>query len=75
MPIPPARLEGITRSGIYELILHGQIRSKSLRKPGCTRGIRLVHIPSLRAYIENAGEESCPIAEVVASAAEEGGEA
>jgi len=50
----PARgkLEGFSRSMIYNLIAAGVIKSASIKQPGKLTGIRLVHISSLRAYIE-----------------------
>jgi len=47
---------GISRSLIYELIGSGQILSKSLRKPGHIRGIRLISVASLDAFLKNLPE-------------------
>ena len=44
---------GLPRAKFYELIKAGKIKTASLREPGCTRGIRLVWLPSLLAYIES----------------------
>lgn len=52
------RLEGFCRGELYLLIKAGQIRSKVIRKPGRERGIRLIHVQSVRDHIERAGEES-----------------
>jgi hypothetical protein len=54
LPLPGQRLEGLCRSGVYDLIRAGAIRSHCLRKRGAVRGIRLIHLPSLREYIENS---------------------
>ena len=52
--IPPtgATLEGMFRSQIFALIRDGKVRSAAVKKPGAARtGMRLVHLPSLRAWI------------------------
>ncbi|MFN0128009.1 MAG: hypothetical protein ACKV19_15120 [Verrucomicrobiales bacterium] len=54
LPLPGQRLEGLGRSYLYELITQGRIRSYALKKRGAVRGIRLIHLPSLREYIENS---------------------
>ncbi len=55
---------GLTRSKLNELVLacHGndfkpQVKSRSLRKAGAIKGVRLIHLQSLIEYIEQAGEE------------------
>ena len=45
------RFSGICRSKLYSLIRRGLIRSACLRDDDNTRGTRLVHAPSLDAYI------------------------
>ena len=46
-------LEGLYRSQIFALIKTGEIKSAAIKQPGAGRtGMRLVHIPSLRAWIE-----------------------
>ena len=53
--IPPtgATLEGLFRSQIFSLIKSGAIKSAAVKKPGAARtGMRLVHLPSLRAWIK-----------------------
>ena len=46
-------LEGLFRSQIFALIKTGAIKSAAIKQPGAGRtGMRLVHIPSLRAWIE-----------------------
>lgn len=44
---------GLTRSGLNELILgpKPQVKSLYLRKDGTARGIRLIHLPSLLAFL------------------------
>lgn len=46
------RLFGITRSTAYQLANDGLIRTVSLRKRGNARGVRLVLVPSVRAYLQ-----------------------
>jgi hypothetical protein len=43
---------GLHRSYIYELISAGSIRTASIRKPGALKGVRLVWLPSLLAFVE-----------------------
>ena len=43
---------GLSRATYYELIKDGRIRSANLRKPGALRGIRLVWLPSVMAYLD-----------------------
>ena len=45
------RLFGITRGTAYNLIAAGAFHSVSLRRRGQTRGVRLVSVPSVRAYL------------------------
>jgi len=42
---------GITRGTAYKLAKEGKILTVSLRQPGCTRGVRLVSVASVRTYI------------------------
>ena len=45
-------LEGFYRSQLFALIRDGKIKSAAIKQPGQVRpGMRLVHLPSLRAYI------------------------
>jgi len=45
-------LEGLFRSQIFALIKTGAIKSAAIKQPGAGRtGMRLVHLPSLRAWI------------------------
>ena len=43
---------GLHRSFIYELVKAGSIRTASIRKPSALKGVRLVWLPSLLAFIE-----------------------
>lgn len=49
---PGARIHGLSRAAIYELINANKIRSANIRKPGNIKGIRLVWEQSLIDYIE-----------------------
>ena len=54
--IPVAsRACGIGRTRLYELLneAKGAIRTCLLKSPGAERGARLIHLPSLFAYLEN----------------------
>ena len=68
MPKPGQRLMDLTRSTLLEIIQDPQsgVRSAVIRKPGRTRGIRLIFMPSLLAYFNRlAGLESEEQAETV----------
>jgi hypothetical protein len=43
---------GISRSTLYNLISDGVVKTKLVRRRGNTKGIRLISVESLRAYIE-----------------------
>ena len=46
-------LEGLYRSQLFALIRSGEIKTAAIKAPGAARcGMRLVHIPSLRGWIE-----------------------
>jgi hypothetical protein len=60
LPRPGQRLEGMSRSYLYELIKAGKIRSHVIRKGHCVRGIRLLHVPSIRAFIAAQADEAAP---------------
>lgn len=45
------RWSNIGRTNIFALIKAGHIRSINLRQPGRAKGRRLIHVPSLRAYL------------------------
>ena len=45
-------LEGLFRSQIFALVKTGEVKSAAIKQPGAARaGMRLIHIPSLRAWI------------------------
>jgi hypothetical protein len=44
-------IAGIKRSHAFELIRDGTLRSVLLRQDGSRRGIRLIHWPSVKAYL------------------------
>jgi len=47
-------LEGLYRSQLFALVKSGAIKTAAIKAPGQTRtGQRLIHIPSLRAYIHS----------------------
>ena len=50
------RWSGIGRTNLFGLIKMGEVRSINLRKKGRARGRRLIHLPSLRAYLMTHAE-------------------
>ncbi len=48
---------GLHRSHIYEILHAGEIRTANILKPGARKGIRLVWLPSLLAYVEKHVEK------------------
>lgn len=51
-------LEGFYRSQLFALIRDGKVKSAAIKQPGQIRpGMRLVHLPSLRAYIASFTED------------------
>ena len=52
MPRDKQRLCGLSRTTILELAEGGHIRTAAIIKPGRKKGIRLVFLPSLLAYLE-----------------------
>jgi hypothetical protein len=51
--IPAAsRISGLSRTFLFEQIVLGTIVSKHLKKPGRTKGIRLINYDSLMKFIE-----------------------
>jgi len=61
MPQPGNRLEGLSRGTLIELGAAKKIRSVVLRKPGAIRGIRLVYLPSLHAYLESLEKQEASV--------------
>jgi hypothetical protein len=51
-----SRIFGISRPRIFRAIALGQLDSVHLRDTGKTKGIRLVSVASVRAYIESFRE-------------------
>jgi hypothetical protein len=53
MPKPGDRLQGMSRTTLLEVIQDpaSGVRSAVIRKPGRTRGLRLIYMPSLLAYL------------------------
>ena len=51
------KLFGITRSMGYLLMNEGKIRAVSLRRPGQKFSVRLVHLASVRAYLNGLLEK------------------
>lgn len=49
---------GLSRSSLYYLITQskGQIKSVVIKRPGALRGIRLVHLQSLKGYLKRLAE-------------------
>lgn len=58
LPHAGERLEGLSRSYLYKLIMDGSIRSHVLKKRGAVRGCRLIHLPTLREFIADAGAKN-----------------
>jgi hypothetical protein len=51
--IPAAsRVSGLSRSRIFQEIVTGTISSRHIKKPGATKGIRLVNYKSLLQFID-----------------------
>lgn len=59
MPKPKDRLCGLSRTTLLELSEAGLIRTVAIRKPHAVKGIRLVYMPSLLAYLDSlsSGQE------------------
>jgi len=53
---PEERFEGLARTTILELAERGEIKIASVRKPGSQKAIRLVHVPSLKTYLQTCVE-------------------
>lgn len=50
-----AKFCGLCRTTVYALIKSGKLKSKCIRQPGSTTGIRLISKQAIRDFIE-----SCP---------------
>ena len=53
LPKPKGRLEGLSRTTCLELIDADLVKSATIRQSGAQRGIRLIHLPSLRKYLHD----------------------
>jgi hypothetical protein len=52
-----ARYAGLSRSLLYEILASGEIKSFALKSAGAIRGVRLVSVESIDAFItRKAGE-------------------
>jgi hypothetical protein len=51
------KLFGIKRTHLFQLIADGRIKSASLRRRGCIKGIRIINCHSVRALLESLAEE------------------
>jgi hypothetical protein len=47
------RIYGLKRGLCYQLIAGGQIKSVCIRKPGAKTGVRLVHLASVREFLNS----------------------
>jgi hypothetical protein len=56
LPKPEERMEGLSRTTLLELHAQGDIKIAAVRKPGSQKSIRLVHIPTLKAFLETCVE-------------------
>ena len=58
IPKTGATLEGLHRSQLFALVKSGAVKSAAIKQPGAARtGRRLIHLPSLRAWIEQHAVE------------------
>ena len=57
MPKPKERFFGMSRTTLLELSQAGLIKTVSIRKPGATKGIRLIFVPSLREFLDKCTQE------------------
>ncbi len=68
LPKPREKFMGMSRTTLFELCLQGKIRSIVIKKRYAVRGIRLIHLPSLRQFLlsnssggSNKGENGKPL--------------
>jgi len=52
MPKPKRRFLGMSRTTIQQLADAGLIQVISVQQAGCSRGIRLIYLPSLMSYLD-----------------------
>jgi hypothetical protein len=62
MPANREKLEGLSRATLYKLINDARsgIVTISLREPGAKRGVRLLGLKSLRAFLSRVAAEQNP---------------
>ena len=58
LPKAKERLYGLSRATLLNEIAAGHVMSAVLRRPGAKRAIRLVNMPSLRAFLQSCIETS-----------------
>lgn len=65
LPKPGTRCQysGLARTTLVELIDRREIRAITVRQPEATRGIRLIHLGSLFAYLARLDAEQNPASE------------
>jgi hypothetical protein len=55
--LPAAQKQfGVSRSWLYNAINGKLIQSKAIRRPGCTKGIRVVYAPSIARFFALASD-------------------
>jgi hypothetical protein len=52
-PSSTCPITGLSRSGMWNLIAHGHVKSVCLRQKGAAKGTRLVHLQSLLDYLHS----------------------
>ncbi len=56
-PIDVKRCFGFSRTHAYNLMNAGLVKSKNVKIPGNSKGIRLIEVASLRALIANSSDK------------------
>jgi hypothetical protein len=56
MPKPKERLRGLSRTTLLELAYAGRIKCAVIRKGQSRKGIRLINLASLDAYLESLSQ-------------------
>ena len=51
------RMTGLSRTTLNEVIERGEVQAVTIRAPGAGRGIRLINIASVRAWLARLSEE------------------
>lgn len=54
----PEANTGLCRSHLADLVRKAEVRSFSLRRPGTRRGVRLIHLGSVLAYLHEQEAEA-----------------